>query len=67
MLGEEIAVPAHHEGRRAFQSGKFHSENPYDKYAKYDTDEYLRYRNWDNGWNFAWWKENTQCAVPNAT
>ncbi len=51
-LGIRIAEKAHHEGRKARKNGTMLSCNPYDKNAKVDSDEWLRYNNWRNGWLF---------------
>jgi triphosphoribosyl-dephospho-CoA synthetase len=53
-LGERIANKAHREGRAAFKAGKTRRDNPYNGRAVRDSDEWLRYRNWENGWTFAW-------------
>lgn len=53
-LGERIASRAHKEGRAAFKDGKHERDNPYDGRAVKDSDEWLRYQGWKNGWTFAW-------------
>lgn len=53
-LGERIATKAHKEGRAAFKVGKRERDNPYNGRAVRDSDEWLRYQNWKNGWTFAW-------------
>lgn len=52
-LGERIASKAHKEGRAAFKSGKSERDNPYDGRATRDSNEWLRYHGWKNGWTFA--------------
>ena len=51
-LGERIASKAHKEGRVAFKSGKPERDNPYDGRAARDSNEWLRYHGWKNGWTF---------------
>jgi len=53
-LGERTANRAHKEGRAAFKAGKSERDNPYNGRAERDSDEWLRYQGWKNGWTFAW-------------
>lgn len=53
-LGLAIAQKAHNEGRKAFAAGKTERDNPYNGRAVKDSDEWLRYNGWKNGWTFAW-------------
>ena len=53
-LGERIANKAHKEGQAAFKAGMPSNDNPYDSRAVKDSDEWLRYQGWKNGWTFSW-------------
>lgn len=44
----------HKEGRAAFKNGKRLVDCPYHDSAPRDSDEWLRAKNWQNGWRFAW-------------
>ena len=48
-----IASKTHREGRNAYKSKAHWTKNPYSESAVRDSDEWLRYQNWRNGWNFA--------------
>jgi hypothetical protein len=53
MDAKTLAEKAHKEGRQAFAWGIHSSKNPYNAHAEYNTDEYLKFHNWQNGWNYA--------------
>lgn len=53
-LGQKIATKAHKEGQAAFKKGKSQSSNPYRSNAPKGSDDWLKYVNWRNGWNFAY-------------
>ena len=61
-LGERIATKAHKEGRAAFKAGVPDRNNPYDGRAARDSDEWLRYQGWKNGWTFAWFVAGQKVA-----
>jgi hypothetical protein len=48
-----IASKCHKEGMLAHNKKIPQYKNPYNKSAVRDSDEWLRYQNWHNGWNFA--------------
>ena len=52
-----IAEKAHHEGRRAYKEGKYQKDNPYNNKEVVNSDGWLRYINWRNGWTFAWFTD----------
>ena len=54
-LGVRIAEQAHKEGRAAFKAGRMQRQNPYNGRSAKDSDEWLRYQGWRNGWMFAWY------------
>lgn len=51
----KVAASAHKEGQEAFKAGLSKTMNPYVKVQEdYNDESYLKYRNWENGWNFAY-------------
>ena len=61
-LGYSIANKAHKEGRVAYKSGKYERDNPYNGRATQDSNEWLRFNGWKNGWTFAWFTDKSKTA-----